>query len=57
MEMETSQRQGGVVETTCDARAAEKHPSQGAKALKCASFAFRVLKFYFRVRARYPLQR
>ena len=30
-----------------ETRAAEKHPPQGAKALKCASFAFRnALKFY-----------
>ena len=48
MEMETSQRQGGVVGTTCDARAAEKHPSQGAKALKCASFAFRCVEILLR---------
>ena len=49
MEMETSQRQRGVVGATCDARAAEKHPAQGAKALKCASFAFRnALKFYLK---------
>ena len=41
METETSQRQRGVVGATCDARAAEKHPPQGAKSLKCASFAFR----------------
>jgi hypothetical protein len=46
METETSQRQRGVVGATCDARAAEKHPPQGAKALKCASFAFEMcLKF------------
>ena len=40
MEMETSQRQRGVFGATCETRAAEKHPPQGAKALKCASFAF-----------------
>ena len=51
MEMETSQRQRGVVGATCDARAAEKHPPKNirrkAKALKCASFAkLDALKFY-----------
>ena len=53
MEMETSQRQRGVVGATCDARAAEKHPPQGAKALKCASFELDALQFYLKCALRH----